>query len=176
MLLLVIFGVWIAVAEQLYVVNFGYAEPTSWTGFARDVFTTPAGINLIVFGNAIGFLFALLALMISVVSFPLLLDRNVGPAVAMLTSFRAVVANPVTMALWGLIVAVGLAIGFLTFFIGLAVIVPVLGHATWHLYRKVVAPDDSPRPLLNPVRKGWRFGADFPASLFSSYPADKPKE
>ena len=140
-LLLVLFGVWIAVAQSLYVANFGYGEPASWTSFARGVLTTPQGLSLILVGNAVGFLFALLTLMISVVSFPLLLDRNVGPVVAVLTSVRAVMANPVTMALWGLIVAAGLVVGFATFFLGLAVIVPVLGHATWHLYRKIVAPE-----------------------------------
>ena len=95
---------------------------------------------LIVLGNGIGFLFALLVLAISVVSFPLLLDRDVGAATAMLTSFRAVRANPVTMAMWGLIVAALLVAGSLPFFLGLTVVLPVLGHATWHLYRKVVAP------------------------------------
>jgi uncharacterized membrane protein len=176
LLLLVIFGLWIAVAQSLYIAAFGYGEPASWTGFARDMLTTGPGLWLIIAGNTIGFLFALLALMVSVVSFPLLLDRNVGPAIAILTSFRSVVANPVTMALWGVIVAAGLMIGFATCFLGLAIIVPVLGHATWHLYRKVIAPDNSPHPLYNPVRKGWRFGADFPANLFASYRADKPKD
>ena len=176
LLLLVIFGGWIGVAQSLYIANFGYGEPVSWTSFARQVLTTPSGFSLILAGNAVGFLFAVLALMISVVSFPLLLDRNVGPVAAVLTSFRAVAANPVAMALWGLIVAMLLVVGFATFFLGLAVIVPVLGHATWHLYRKVIVPDDRPHPLYNPIRKGWRFGADFPASLFSSYPADKSGE
>jgi len=176
LLLLVLFAVWVAVAQGLYVAAFGYGEPASWSGFLHDMLGTSQGLWLVAAGNAVGFLFALLALMISVVSFPLLLDRHVGPITAILTSFRAVVANPVTMALWGLIVAVGLIVGFATFFLGLAIIVPVLGHATWHLYRKVIAPVNSPHALYNPVRKGWRFGADFPANLFSSYRTDKPKE
>jgi uncharacterized membrane protein len=176
LLLMVIFGIWIEVAQSLYVSAFGYGEPASWTAFAHDMLGTRQGLWLILAGNAVGFLFALLALMISAVSFPLLLDRHVGPITAIFTSFRAVAANRVTMALWGLIVAAGLIVGFATFFIGLAIIVPVLGHATWHLYRKVIAPDNSPHALYNPVRKGWRFGADFPANLFSSYPADKTKE
>ena len=77
-------------------------------------------------------------LSISVVSFPLLLDRDVGVAVAVHTSVRAVLSNPLTMALWGLIVAVSLAIGFLFAFVGLAFVVPILAHASWHLYRRVV--------------------------------------
>jgi uncharacterized membrane protein len=93
---------------------------------------------LIIVGNAIGFIFAVAVLTISVVSFPLLLDRNVGVAVAVHTSVRAVLVNPLTMALWGLIVAASLMIGFLFAFVGLAFVVPILAHASWHLYRRVV--------------------------------------
>jgi uncharacterized membrane protein len=93
---------------------------------------------MIVGGVGVGFLFALLVLAISVVSFPLLLDRDVGLYGAVSTSIRAVATNPSPMALWGLIVAGGLAIGMLPAFLGLIVVLPVLGHATWHLYRKVV--------------------------------------
>ena len=166
LLLLAIFGVWLAVAHAIYVANFGYREPASLLAFAQNVLTTPEGHNLILLGNAVGFLFAVLAFSLSVVSFPLLLDRNVGAAVAIITSVRTILKNPATMALWGLIVAFGLVIGFLPFFLGLAVVMPVLGHATWHLYRKVVAPDLSPRPEFHPRPKGQRDPADFPASLF----------
>jgi uncharacterized membrane protein len=74
----------------------------------------------------------------SVVSFPMLLDRDVGVVTAVTTSIRAVLANPITMAAWGVIVAGTLTAGSLPFFVGLAVVLPVLGHATWHLYRRVV--------------------------------------
>ena len=77
---------------------------------------------------------------ISAVSFPLLLDRDVGAGVAVATSIRSVFENIVPMAIWALIITAGLIVGFPTLFIGLAVIVPVLGHATWHLYRRVVEP------------------------------------
>jgi uncharacterized membrane protein len=109
------------------------------TQFIDDVFTTRAGLMLIVVGNGVGFLFALGVLVISVVSFPMLVDRDVGAAVAVATSIKAVLTNPVTMAVWGLIIAAALVIGSLPFFVGLAVVVPVLGHASWHLYRRVVA-------------------------------------
>jgi uncharacterized membrane protein len=100
------------------------------------------------------------------VSFPLLLDRNVGMSVAIITSVKAILRNPFTMALWGLIVAAGLLIGSLPFLFGLAVVMPVLGHSSWHLYRKVVTPDDRPRPEFHPQPKGQRYAADFPSSLF----------
>jgi uncharacterized membrane protein len=138
-LLMIIFGIWLALAQAIYVAAFGDTPAASIPDFVRQVFTTPQGWTLIVTGNAVGFLFAVLVLTISVVSFPLLLDRDVGAAVAVLTSVRAVIANPVVMAVWGLVIALALAIGSLPFFIGLAIVMPVLGHASWHLYRKVVA-------------------------------------
>jgi uncharacterized membrane protein len=137
-LLVALFLVWVAVAQAVYVSTFGYAPAATIPNFIRDVFTTSAGWTLIIAGNGIGFLFALAVLLISVVSFPMLVDRPVGATEAVATSVRAVIANPGTMALWGLIVAVALALGSLPFFIGLAFVLPVLGHATWHLYRKLV--------------------------------------
>jgi len=138
LLLLMIFFVWLAVAQSIYVATFGYKPAASIPDFIEQIFTTRSGWTLIVLGNGIGFLFALAVFTISVVSFPLLVDRDVGAATAVLTSVRAVLANPSTMALWGLIVVGLLVIGSLPFFFGLTVVLPVLGHATWHLYRKVV--------------------------------------
>ena len=140
LLLLAIFACWEFTAHSLYVSLFGSTPPESFIQFVANILGTPQGWKLIGFGTAIGFVFAVVALSISVVSFPLLLDRDVDVPVAILTSVRAVLTNPFTMALWGLIVATILAIGFLLLFIGLAVAVPILGHSTWHLYRKVVEP------------------------------------
>ena len=116
----------------------GPEPPVSIGAFLRDVFTTGPGWTLIVVGVGVGLLFALLVLTISVVSFPLLLDRDVGLYTAVATSVRAVLANPGPMAAWGLIVAGGLVIGSIPLFLGLIIVMPVLGHATWHLYRKLV--------------------------------------
>lgn len=138
-MLMIIFIAWLYTAQEIYEVFFGDKAPDSITQFSSDVLHTSAGWNLILFGNAAGFLFALITLVVSAISFPLLLDRDVGAAVAVETSVRVALKNPVTMALWGIIVAALLVIGSLPFFIGLAVVMPVLGHATWHLYRKVVA-------------------------------------
>lgn len=139
LLLLAIFLLWLAAAYLIYLATLGPVPPASATAFLRDVFTTGAGWAMIGIGMGVGFLFALLVLAISVVSFPLLLDRDVGVGAAISTSVRAVTANPGPMAAWGLIVAAGLAIGSIPLFLGLIVVMPVLGHATWHLYRKVVA-------------------------------------
>jgi hypothetical protein len=109
-------------------------------------------------GCGVGFLFALVALCVSVVSFPLMLDRHASATDAMLTSVRAVVQNPVPMAAWGLIVAILLIAGTVPFFLGLTVAIPVLGHATWHLYRKVIEPvampyDPRSKPKCSATRR-----------------------
>jgi len=139
LVLIGLFGLWLAAANFIYTVTLGPDQPVSAIAFARDAVTTPQGWTMVVAGIGVGFLFALLVLAISVVSFPLLLDRNVGVRQAVATSFRAVRENPGPMAAWGLIIAGGLVIGAIPLLVGLAIILPILGHATWHLYRKVVS-------------------------------------
>jgi uncharacterized membrane protein len=135
---LVIFLLWLAAAQGIYDWTVGPAAPVSLGAFIDDVVTTEAGWIMIVAGIGVGFLFAVAVLTISVVSFPLLLDRNVGVVSAVATSVAAVVRNPLTMAVWGFIIAAALVIGSIPLFLGLIVIMPILGHATWHLYRRVV--------------------------------------
>jgi len=138
LVMLTIFLLWLLTAQAIYVLTLGPEPPSSITGFARDVLTTGAGWALVIVGTGVGFVFALVVLTVSVVSFPMLLDRDVGLGVAIATSVRAVAANPRPMAVWGMIVAGSLAIGSIPLLLGLIVVVPVLGHATWHLYRKLV--------------------------------------
>jgi len=164
-LLLVLFLVWLAAAQSIYTATFGYAPASSFPDFFHRVLTTSEGQQLIVVGCGVGFLFALVALCISVVSFPLMLDRHASAMDAMITSVRAVAQNPIPMAAWGLIVAALLIAGTVPFFLGLTVVIPVLGHATWHLYRKVIEPVAMPyEPPPQP--KARRYAADFPANLF----------
>ena len=136
-LLAVIFLAWLGVAMAIYGATLG-TYPASVAEFLNRLLTTAEGWTLIVVGNGVGFLFALFVLMISAVSFPMLIDRRVSAFTAVQTSVRAFVKNPLTMTLWGLIVAISLVLGCIPLFVGLAVVVPVLGHATWHLYRRVV--------------------------------------
>ena len=136
--LMVIFAIWLNVAIGIYDMTLGPEPPASPAAFIADVFTTEAGWTMIGVGIGVGFLFAVFVLAISVVSVPLLLDRDVGLTAAVLTSLRAVRTNPGPMAAWGLIVAAGLVLGSLPLFLGLIFVMPVLGHATWHLYRRVV--------------------------------------
>jgi uncharacterized membrane protein len=138
LLLVAVFLLWLAVAQAIYLGTLGPAPAASLGGFVRAALTTDAGWAMIGIGIGVGFLFAVLVLAISVVSFPLLLDRELPLGTAVWTSARAVLANPGPMAAWGLIVAGSLVLGSIPLFLGLIVVLPVLGHATWHLYRRVV--------------------------------------
>lgn len=139
LILLAIFLAWLAAAYGVYALQLGPAPPTSLGAFAHAVLMTRAGWGMIFIGLGVGFMFALAALIISVVSFPLLLDHGGGIGRAIATSARAVAANPGPMALWGLIVAGLLALGSTPALFGLILVMPWLGHATWRLYRKIVA-------------------------------------
>lgn len=138
LILVAVFLTWIATAYAIQTATLGAEPPLSIPGFLDAVFTTPAGWAMIAIGIGAGFLFAVFAMSISVISFPLLLDRDIGLGTAIRTSVRAVAANPIPMAAWGLIVAGGLVLGSLPLFVGLIVVIPLLGHATWHLYRQIV--------------------------------------
>jgi uncharacterized membrane protein len=166
--LLAIFSVWIASAQSIYLAYFGDTSPESIGSFVQRVLTTEAGHRMILIGNFVGFLFGVAAFVISVVSFPVLIDRKISAIAAVAISIRSVLYNPLTMALWGLIVAGLLLIGSLPLFVGLPVAIPVLGHSTWHLYRKLVGPE---LPLREPQsqEQGRRYAADFPAVLFPVY-------
>jgi uncharacterized membrane protein len=140
LLLAAIFVAWLYAANLIYLQIFGNAVPPP-AEFINQVTTTAKGTQLIIVGNVVGFLFAAFVLVISVVSFPMLVDRNVSAATAVRTSVRAAIENPIPIALWGLIVAFSLLIGAVPLLVGLALVLPVLGHATWHLYRKLVVPE-----------------------------------
>ena len=133
-----IFVVWLIAAQAIFTMMFGNWVPASIGEFSHEVFATNSGWALIAVGCGVGFIFAVVVLTISVVSLPMLLDRDVGAMRAVQTSIRAVLANPGTMMVWGLFVVGMLVVGSLPLFVGLAIVLPVLGHSTWHLYRKVV--------------------------------------
>ena len=135
---MVIFFGWILTANAIFEEIFGQQRVTSLSGFVHQVFETPQGVTLMIAGNLIGFLFGLLCFSISVVSFPLLLDRDASAPVAIVTSFKAIAKNPLTMLAWAAFIVVALIVGSLPALVGLVIVLPVLGHASWHLYRKIV--------------------------------------
>ncbi|HXA38934.1 MAG TPA: DUF2189 domain-containing protein [Phenylobacterium sp.] len=138
-ILLALFGLWLGAAYEINLAVMGPGAPPTLRAFSHNLFWTQAGATLIVAGIGVGFLFAVAAFAIGVVTVPLLLDRDVGLWTAIKTSLKVVAANPGTMALWGLTVAGLLVLGSIPALVGLIFVVPVLGHASWHLYRKVVA-------------------------------------
>ncbi len=131
--------VWLMVAHGIYVETLGPQPPETLGQFLTQALTTGPGWTMIIVGSAVGFLFALVALAVSVVSFPLLLDRKVGLPVAVVTSVRVLRHNPTVILTWGFIVAALLVLGAIPLLLGLIVVMPVLGHATWHLYRRAIA-------------------------------------
>jgi uncharacterized membrane protein len=133
-----LFMAWLLCAWFIYRGLLGLPADVSTADFLRAVFTTFDGWIMIIVGNSVGLLFAILAFSISVVSFPLIIDRRVDVATAVRTSVAAVEKNPRVMMVWGLMVTGLLVLGCLPLLVGLVVVMPVLGHATWHLYRKVV--------------------------------------
>jgi uncharacterized membrane protein len=140
LLLVGLFLTWLAMAELIYDLTLGPLPPFSTIGFFTSLVTSPAGWTMVIVGMGVGAVFAALVLAISVVSFPLLLDRPVGFGTAIATSWSAFRHNPVPLAVWGVFVAVCLFLGSLPCFIGLVVVLPILGHSTWHLYRQLVRP------------------------------------
>ena len=137
--LVAIFVAWLLIAQAIYGATIGAVGFSTAEEFLRLVFTTPEGWTLILVGNGVGFLLAVLVLATNVISFPLALDHEVGPIVAIKTSIRAAIANPQAMLLWGLIIVSSMIVGAALLLVGLAVVLPVLGHASWHVYRKVIA-------------------------------------
>ena len=138
LVLTAIFLAWLTVAMGLYRALFGGTTYESVTGFAAQILTTPRGWALIVLGNLAGAAFSLLALAVSAVSIPLVVDRDADAGTAIETSVDLMRENPVPMMLWGVIVAGLLVLGMATLFVGLALVLPILGHATWHLYRRAL--------------------------------------
>lgn len=136
--LFAIFLAWMGAAFGIYLATVGPIQPDSPLAFLQAVLTTPAGWAMIVIGCGVGAVFAALVLVTAAFSFPMLIDRAPGLPVAVATSLRVARKNPFTLAAWGLTVAILLALGSLPFFLGLVLVLPWLGHATWHLYRRAV--------------------------------------
>lgn len=132
---------WILAAWLIYLQTLGTSDAGTARSFGallQAVFTASEGWRMFVIGNLVGLGFAIVTLAISVVSFPMLVDRPVSAGVAMRTSLQVARKNPLTVAAWGLIVVALLVLGSLPAFVGLAVVLPVLGYATWHLYTRAV--------------------------------------
>jgi uncharacterized membrane protein len=139
---LFIFLLWMYQVRLLIALFLGIgARFSTFAEFLKAVVGTPEGLLFLAVGNVVGAVLSLVVFTLTVVSFPLMLDRDIDFITAMITSVRAVLLNPVVMLGWAAIVVLLLVAGVASGFLGLIVALPVLGHATWHLYRRVVAPD-----------------------------------
>lgn len=130
--------IWMDIAALLF---FGFLGLNSLnvSDTVSTILTTPAGLVFLLIGNAAGAVIAMFVFSFSVISFPLLFDRNIDFVTAMITSVRLVRANFAPMAIWCVVIAVLVGLSLLSGLVGLFVILPVLGHATWHLYRRSVS-------------------------------------
>jgi uncharacterized membrane protein len=136
-IVLFMFLVWFFIAHMIFALFLGFSTMTN-VSTSYEVYLTPEGITMLSVGTIVGALFALLLYMITVISLPLLLDREVDFVTAMITSFQTVLANPVPMLAWGAFIAIITFVAMLPWFLGLFIVLPVLGHATWHLYDQIV--------------------------------------
>jgi uncharacterized membrane protein len=136
--LLGVFAVWMITASAIYAYTLGPAAPASFNSFLTSVFTTSEGWVMVIAGGSVGLLFAIVVLAVSLVSFPMLLDRRAGLPISVATSLRLTRENPGVVLRWGAMIAAGLVLGSIPALLGLIVILPVFGHATWHLYRRAV--------------------------------------
>ncbi len=130
---------WLVLSNAVYNLTLGPKPPVSVHAFAHDILYTHAGLTMMAVGVGTGFVFAVVALAISVVSFPMMLDRSVSLETAIRTSVRVVARNPIVIGAWGILIAAALVVGSLPLLLGLVFVVPVFGHATWHLYRRVIS-------------------------------------
>lgn len=138
--------IWMDIAAFLFFGFMGFQALDA--GFIQLLFTTPAGIVFLVIGNLGGAVIAVLVFSITAVSFPMLYDRDVDFVTAMMTSVRLVIENPRTMLVWCLIIGILLGLSVLSAFVGFLVTLPVIGHATWHLYRRAIEPAATAAPVV----------------------------
>lgn len=139
--MLFIFWIWMYQIRTLVAVFFGFDGFASFDGFVEAVFTTSNGWTFLAVGHLVGALISLVLFTITVVSCPILLERDIDFVTAMITSVRSVLASPLVMIAWGMFVVVSVIVSSIPGFLGMMIVMPVLGHATWHLYKRVVEPE-----------------------------------
>lgn len=141
-----LYAVWLYSAAWLFGRTLGPEMPISAMAFLTEIFTTPAGWVMLVVGTGVGALFAAIAMVSSFIALPMLVDRQVGLPVAVITSLRVAQQNRRMVMLWGAIVAGLLALAAVPLFLGMVLVLPILGHATWHLYRAAVVHSEEGLP------------------------------
>lgn len=139
LVLTILLASWLITAQLLYSAFFTGAYPETLIAMWQQLFSTSAGWKLLIVGSAIGFVYSIVVYVATIVSLPMMLHHKIGLSKAMATSVRAIQQNWRAMAAWYCIVVALVLLGSIPLFLGLAVVVPILGHATWHLYRKTIS-------------------------------------
>lgn len=137
-IIVVVFMFWFFVGHMIFALFLGLATMTNVSS-SLEVFLTANGMSMLIFGSFVGALFALLLYMITVIALPLLLDREVDFVTAMITSFKYVQTYPGPMLGWAVFIAVTTFLALIPWFLGLLIVLPLLGHATWHFYRQITS-------------------------------------
>jgi len=137
--MLFVFWVWMYQVRLLVAIILARSSFSTLDRFMEVVFTTSQGWTFLAVGHVVGAILAIILFSITVISIPLLLDREADFVTAMITSVKTVTSNPVPMVGWGIFVTLAVIVSSVPMFLGLVVTLPVLGHATWHLYKKAVA-------------------------------------
>ena len=138
--MLFIFWIWMYQIRLLIAIVLGRMSFSTLDRFLEIVFTTPTGWLFLAIGHVVGAILSMILFCTTVVSIPLLMERDVDIVTAMITSFKVVIASPVVMIGWGVFVTLAVIAGTLPMFLGLVIVLPILGHATWHLYKRAVKP------------------------------------
>jgi uncharacterized membrane protein len=136
--MLFIFWIWMYQVRLLLALILGHMSFPSLTAFIEIITTTPQGWAFVGIGHVVGALFALLLFSLTVISIPLILDRDVDFITGMITSVKTVLKSPIVMLTWGVFVTLAVMVSFIPLFLGLLVVLPVLGHTTWHIYKRAV--------------------------------------
>lgn len=135
--------IWLDIAALMFFGFFGLSQANP-AELLQQVLTTVPGLIFLAIGNIVGAIIAFSVFSYSVVSFPMLVDRDVDFVTAMVTSVRTVLRNPWPMLFWAFVITIALITSILTGFLGLILALPILGHASWHLYRRAVEPSREP--------------------------------
>lgn len=140
-IIVVIFLFWFFLGHMIFALFMGLSTMTNVSS-SFEVFLTPNGLTMLAVGSAFGAVFAIVLYMITVLSIPMLLDRELDFVTAMIASFNYVRSNPTVMLGWGAFVAVLTFVAMIPWFLGLLIVLPLLGHASWHLYRLITLAGD----------------------------------
>ncbi|SHE57357.1 Uncharacterized membrane protein [Ruegeria intermedia] len=140
-IIVVIFLFWFFLGHMIFALFMGLSTMTNVSS-SLEVFLTPNGLTMLAVGAVVGALFAILLYMISVLSIPMLLDRELDFVTAMISSYAYVAVNKRVMLGWGAFIAVATFIAMIPWFLGLLIVLPLFGHASWHLYRQITEDDD----------------------------------